>query len=209
MSLRALVATRSGHKLGEIRRILGPDSCLEVVSLDDLGIEESMEEDALEQFDSFAENALAKARFFAQRTAILTIADDSGICVDALDGAPGVRSKRFANRPELSGGALDGENNRRLLELLHDVPDGDRSAFYMCAAAAVFPNGRERVEQGRCDGRILRAPRGSGGFGYDPLFLVAGFDATFGELPPETKNQVSHRARAFRALERIVCTAQD
>ena len=197
--MRLLVATRNPGKVREIREILSAYPDFEIVGLSALGIEETAEEDALEAFDTFEENALAKARHFAARTGELTLADDSGICVDALGGAPGVRSRRFAAVDETRGDRQDEANNRHLLRLLEGRPDAERTARYVCAAALAWPDGRERVFTGTCDGVILDAPRGTGGFGYDPLFWLEAEGMTFGELPPERKNEVSHRGRAVRA----------
>jgi XTP/dITP diphosphohydrolase len=196
MSATLLLATRSEDKLREIRRLLADLTGVRVVSLVEAGIEEIPEEDALEEFSTFEENALAKARHFAARSGMHTLADDSGLCVDALGGDPGVRSKRFSGRPDLRGRDLDLANNALLLERLHGVPEDRRSARYVCAVALVVPGGLERVHTGNCSGRILPAPRGAGGFGYDPLFFLPDENATFGELPPEAKNRLSHRARA-------------
>lgn len=197
--IRLLVATRSAHKLREIREILPPLPGIELVDLTAAGLAPSPEEDAVEAFDSFAENALAKAGYFAARSGLPVLADDSGLCVDALGGAPGVRSKRFAGRADLSGAALDQANNQLLLDRLRGVPPEQRSAHYQCAVALVDAGGREVVREGWCHGRILEAPRGSGGFGYDPLFYVPELAATFAEVDATEKNRVSHRAAAVRA----------
>lgn len=196
---RLVVATRNVDKLREIREILADAPYLEVIGLDDAGIRYTPEEDELECFETFEENARAKARFFAARCGLLTLADDSGLCVDALAGAPGVRSRRFA---PATGGDQDQANNLLLLRRLHGVAEGERTARYICALALVSPEGEEHVFFGACDGLILLQPRGTGGFGYDPLFFVPEERMTFGELPPARKNRVSHRARALRALRR-------
>ena len=197
---RLLVATRNPGKVREIREMLRALPGREVVGLDDLGLPESPEEDAVEAFETFEENALAKARYYAARTGELALADDSGLCVDALGGAPGVRSRRFAAADEARGERQDEANNRHLLELLREVPDGARTARYVCAAALAWPDGREAVRTGTCGGVILREPRGTGGFGYDPLFYVEAEGASFGELPAERKHALSHRGRAVRAI---------
>jgi XTP/dITP diphosphohydrolase len=194
-----VVATRSAHKLREIREILGDVLGLRLLDLNAAGVEPAPEEEGIEVFDTFRENALAKARFFAARAVRPVLADDSGLCVDALEGAPGVRSKRFAGRTDLSGEALDRANNERLLASLQDVPAERREAHYVCVVALADPSGREATWEGRCDGLILSEPRGGGGFGYDPLFWVPDRAATFGELDPEVKNRISHRAAAVRA----------
>lgn len=197
---RLVVATRNPGKVREIHEMLAGLGGYEVVGLAGLGIPESPEEDAVEAFDTFEENALAKARYYAAKTGELALADDSGICVDALGGAPGVRSRRFAAADEARGERQDAANNRHLLQLLRDVPDEGRTARYVCAAALAWPDGRELVRTGTCDGVILREPRGAGGFGYDPLFYMADEGMTFGELPAERKNELSHRGRAIRAV---------
>ena len=199
---RFLVATRSAHKLAEIRAILG--AAAELVSLTDLHVPASLEEDDIEAFPTFRANALAKARFFASVTAMPTLADDSGIVVHALDGEPGVRSRRFSGRNDLTGTALDDANNTLLLDRLARVQDPQRTAHYVCAGALVLPSGRCCTAIGTCAGRILRAPRGSGGFGYDPLFLLPDLGITFGELDQAEKDRRSHRARAFRALASVL-----
>lgn len=198
--MRVALATRSADKLREIREILAPLPRLEIIGLDDLGIAPSPDEDHIEAFDSFRENALAKARFFAAGTGLITLADDSGLVVPALGGAPGVFSKRFSGRTDLTGPRLDEANNRLLLERLRDVPPERRGAFYVCAAAAAFPDGRVAVALGTTPGRIADAPDGSAGFGYDPLFLVPELGVTLGRVSADVKHRLSHRGRAFRAL---------
>ena len=200
MSERVLVATRSRHKLREIRQILEEVGAVELVDLDEARVPWEPEEESIESHDTFRGNALAKARYYAARTGLRTVADDSGICVDALGGEPGVRSKRFSGRADLEGDALDAANNALLLQRMHGVPRGRRQAHYICVAAVVDPGtGAEALFEGRCDGEILEAERGAGGFGYDPLFFVPEEGVTFGELDSARKNRVSHRARAFRS----------
>jgi len=196
--MRLLVATRNPGKVRELRDILAGYPQLDVVGLEDLGVPESPDEDAVEAFETFEENARAKARYYARLTGELTLADDSGICVDALGGAPGVRSRRFAGEVEARGMRQDEANNRHLLRLLADVPPERRTARYVCAAALVG-EGWDDVFTGTCDGIVLDAPRGTGGFGYDPLFFMPDEGMTFGELPPARKSEVSHRGRAVRA----------
>lgn len=195
---RLVVATRNGGKVREIGEILASYPSIEVVGLAGLGIPETPEEDRIEGFETFEANALAKARYFAARTGEVTLADDSGICVDALGGAPGVRSRRFAPGAESRGAEQDQANNQHLLALLRDAPDEERGAAYVCAAALAWPDGPEAVFVGRCRGVLLREPRGTGGFGYDPLFYIPEERATFGELPADRKNEISHRGRAVR-----------
>lgn len=144
---------------------------------------------------TFAENALLKARDVAQRTGLPALADDSGICVDALNGMPGIFSARWAGRHGDDAGNLD-----LLLAQVSDVPDEHRAAHFACAAALVLADGTEVVREGRIDGVLLRARRGGNGFGYDPVFLPDGYTQTTAEMPAEQKNAISHRTLAFRAL---------
>jgi XTP/dITP diphosphohydrolase len=203
-----LVATRNPGKVREIREILAAHPSLEVVGLDEAGVDEIPEDEAVEAFDTFEENALAKARHYAARSGLTALADDSGIVVDALDGAPGVRSRRFAPERQLRGDAQDEANNRWLLERLGGVPLARRTARYVCAAAVVHPRGEALVRTGTCEGVILEAPRGTGGFGYDPLFHVPAEGAAFGEIPPDRKHEISHRGRAVRAVIRALTDAE-
>ena len=198
MSRRLLVATRNAHKLQEIRELLG-DLDIEVVSLTDAGISMHPAEESLEVFNSFEGNALAKARYYRNRSGLPTIADDSGLCVDALDGAPGIHSRRFAPAEFRGDQDEDVANNEWLLECLKRIPDERRGAHYRCALALVDDR-RSLLVNGSVHGRIAVEPRGTNGFGYDPLFIVAGGDRTFGELPPEVKAERSHRADAIRRL---------
>lgn len=202
--MRLVVATRNAGKVRELHRLLAAVPGLEIVGLADLGIPESPEEDALEVFDTFEENALAKARWFAALTGQAALADDSGICVDALNGAPGVRSRRFAPVEDVRGERQDEANNRHLLHLLANVDDPRRTARYVCAAAVAWPDGREVVRTGVCQGVVLRAPQGDAGFGYDPLFLLPGEGVTFGQLSAGRKDELSHRGIAIREIESVL-----
>jgi XTP/dITP diphosphohydrolase len=193
---RILLATRSAGKLRELRPLFAARG-FTVSDLREAGIPETAEEDALEVYTSFEENALAKGRYFARRSGLAVVADDSGIEVRALGGRPGVRSKRWSERPDLAGQALDDENNRRLLSLL--AGETDRRARYVCAAAFV-DGGREVVRRGEVAGVITAEARGANGFGYDPFFLSDELGKTFGEASMSEKEAVSHRARAFIAL---------
>ena len=193
---RVLVATRSSGKIRELAGIL-EEAGYDGVTLAEAGVPESPEEDDLENYETFEENALAKARWFNRLTGMPAMADDSGLVVAALGGAPGVWSKRYSGRSDLKGQDLDDANNAKLIDELraHD----DRSASYSCAAAYV--SGEEGVvELGKVHGVILEAPRGNEGFGYDPYFYSTELAMTFGEARPEQKQAVSHRGRAFRAL---------
>ncbi|MDX1675836.1 MAG: RdgB/HAM1 family non-canonical purine NTP pyrophosphatase [Longimicrobiales bacterium] len=196
---RLLLATRSPHKAREIQEILDPLD-LYVETLAHLGIEPTPEEDGIEAFDTFEANAIAKARYFARRLDRITVADDSGLRVDALDGDPGVHTKRFSGRDDLEGQALDRANNQLLLKRLEGVPNEARGARYVCCAAVAWPDGRALTATGTVRGTIASELRGDGGFGYDPLFHVPELDARFAEVPAGAKNRISHRSRAFRAL---------
>jgi XTP/dITP diphosphohydrolase len=173
----------------------------DVLDLHAARIAESAAENDLEVAETFEENALAKARHFHRVSGLPTVADDSGIEVRALRGAPGVRSKRWSERPDLTGQALDDENNRLLLERLREA--SDRRARYVCAAAWCDGE-RELVERGETEGMILEHPRGAGGFGYDPYFESAELGRTFAEVTREEKARVSHRGRAFAKLLRRI-----
>jgi XTP/dITP diphosphohydrolase len=201
-----LLATRSGHKAAEIRRILAPLG-LDVTTLAERHVQPSPEEDRIEAFETFRANAVAKARYFAARLDAVTLADDSGLRVDALDGRPGVRTKRFSGRDDLHGQPLDDANNRFLLDALDGVPDARRGARYVCCAAVAWPDGRAAAATGTVAGRIAHEPRGAGGFGYDPLFHVPALDARFAQVDAAVKDAMSHRARAFRAMAALLETA--
>jgi XTP/dITP diphosphohydrolase len=195
---RLLVATRSRHKLLEIRDLLAGHGGIQLLDLTEAGIPPSPDEDAIEVFDTFTHNAVAKARYFAALSGLPVLADDSGLCVDALGGAPGVRSKRFAGHSGDDGG-VDEANNAHLLHLLDGIPPPERGAHYVCVLALRESDGTEHAFEGSCHGTILPAPRGGGGFGYDPLFQVAGHQRTFGEMSAQEKAGLSHRGRALRA----------
>lgn len=191
-----LLATRSAGKLRELKGILD-DAGVTGVSLEEAGIPESPDEDAIECHQTFEENALAKARHFNRLSGMPAMADDSGLRVDALDGAPGVWSKRFSGRKDLSGHALDDANNAKLLSELRGQQN--RGASYACAAAFVDGD-REVVAMGETFGTIVDEPSGDHGFGYDPYFFSRELAKTFGDATVPEKQAVSHRGRAFRAL---------
>lgn len=190
----------------EIRRILAEVPDLEVLGLDDAGVAYRSEEEELEPFDTFEQNALSKARYFADRSGLATVADDSGISVDALGGAPGVRSKRFAPDggaapADLDGLPLDDANNRHLIERLRGVQPEDRTARYVCVAALLESADAEPVFfRGEAPGRIVDEPAGSGGFGYDPHVFNEALGRTYAEMTPSEKDARSHRGAAFRSL---------
>ena len=193
---RILLATRSKGKLRELHGILA-SAGLTGITLDEAGIAETEEEEHIEIFETFEENALAKARYFHRKSGMPAMADDSGLSVRALGGAPGVYSKRFSGRDDLSGQDLDDANNARLLNALRGVDD--RTASYSCAAAFV-DDSDECVAMGDTQGRVIDDARGIEGFGYDPYFFSTELGKTFGEATIEEKEAVSHRGRAFRAL---------
>jgi XTP/dITP diphosphohydrolase len=207
-----LLATRSTGKLRELLPMCAARG-IDALGLDAAGVVESRVEDELEMLDSFEGNALAKARHFHARTGLPTAADDSGLVVPALGGLPGVKSKRWSGRPDLTGRALDDENNRLLLERLHGLGAAaaaeDRRAYYVCAAAYIDSAG-EVVCRGEVYGRIIDAPRGGEGFGYDPYFAADELGGrTFGEASREEKETVSHRARAFNSLLGVIADRSD
>lgn len=185
--MKLLVATRNQGKILELRRMLGEH---ELVGLGDDAPEVE------ETGETFEANAVLKARAYAAHTGLPTLADDSGLEVDALGGAPGVHSARYAG---VHGD--DEANNDKLIEALSDVPDADRGGRFVCALAFVDPSdGTTNVVRGVIEGSLLRAPRGEGGFGYDPLFLPLGETRTTAEMPASEKNQISHRAKAVAAM---------
>jgi XTP/dITP diphosphohydrolase len=204
-SRRLLVATRSRHKLRELRQLLdvGPD--VELVSPDDVGIPEEPDETG----ETFETNARLKARYYARRSGLPTLADDSGLEVDALHGGPGVRTRRYAG-PD----ATDEQNNRKLLDELGSLPPARRGARYVCVLALALPddagpNGglATLVRRGTCRGRIATAPKGDGGFGYDPIFEPAAEPPggrTLGEWSAAAKNAISHRSRAARRMAPVL-----
>lgn len=195
MSLKKLViATGNAHKVEEIRELLNIAE-LEVLSLTDVGKKLDVDENGT----TFRENALIKANAAVQMTGLPSLADDSGLEVDALEGRPGVRSSRFAHEQ-----ATDAENNRHLLSLMSDVPWERRSARFRCVMALVVPDKKERFAEGVCEGIIDLKEKGSHGFGYDPLFFIPAYRKTLGELGPTVKNSISHRAAAARALREIL-----
>jgi XTP/dITP diphosphohydrolase len=190
--MRVLLATRNAGKIDELRQILAEAAPhVELVGLD--AVDEYPETPETEL--TFAGNALLKARDGVKHTGLPTIADDSGLAVDALNGMPGVLSARWAG-----GKKDDAANNALLLDQLSDVGDDQRTARFVCAAAIVWPDGRELVVHGEMPGRVIREPRGANGFGYDPLFVPDGFELTSAELSAAEKNAISHRGKAFREL---------
>ncbi|MEI6694169.1 MAG: RdgB/HAM1 family non-canonical purine NTP pyrophosphatase [Actinomycetes bacterium] len=199
MSHRIVLATRNAKKLAELDRllssagldvqILGSDAFKDLPEIDETG-------------QTFAENALIKAREVCQHTSLPAIADDSGLCVDALDGSPGVFSARWA------GESANDENNLDLvLEQIVDVPDGQRGAYFACAAALVMPDGREFLVSGQVNGQLLRQRSGTGGFGYDPIFVPDGYSVTTAQMSAQEKDAISHRGQAMRELVPLLVQA--
>jgi len=198
---RLLLATRNPKKLVELRRLASAElRDVDVVGLDDV---QPFDEPA-ETEPTFEGNALLKARAAAGATGLVSLADDSGLCVDALHGMPGVLSARWSGRAK-----DDAANNALVLAQLHDVPDDRRGAAFRCAVAVCRPGGAEHVVVGEVHGRVLRHPRGADGFGYDPLFVPTGHDRTTAEMPAEEKDQLSHRGRALRLAVPLVRAALD
>ena len=187
------MATRSEHKLRELRQLLALPNA-ELVTLDDVGIDGEPVEDG----ETFEQNAAIKARAGLAASGLPTLADDSGLEVDALDGAPGVRTRRYAGDD-----ATDEQNNAKLLAALDGIPAEGRGAHYVCSLVLAMPGELLVTVRGECFGRIATGPRGSGGFGYDPIFEPEGEapgGRTFGQWSAEDKNRVSHRARAAHAM---------
>jgi XTP/dITP diphosphohydrolase len=189
---RLVLGTHNAHKVEELRRILeSGDLDVDLVGVDAFpGLADVRETGA-----TFAENALLKAHAVAAATGLPSIADDSGLCVDALNGMPGVLSARWAGPAR-----VDRANLRLVLDQLLETPDFRLGAAFVCAAAVALPDGPEHVVEGRVDGRLIREPRGTRGFGYDPIFVPAGSTLTMAELDAAAKDAISHRGRAFRAL---------
>ena len=196
--MKLLVGTRSPGKTREIRELFA-GLPFDIAFPADRLLQPLPEEADLERSTSYVENAVAKARYYATRSGLPAVADDSGIEVDALGGAPGPRSARWS----AVGG--DAANNTLLLERLVGVPEAKRTAHYRCVVAFLAtPSSVPEIVEATCDGFILTEPRGTGGFGYDPLFYSDELRMTFGEAPPAAKHRVSHRGRAFRALIEVL-----
>lgn len=184
--MKLIIASNNKHKIYEIKKILG-GKFEQILSLSEAGIVHETVEDG----NTFMENAEKKAREIAELSGMCALADDSGICVDALDGAPGIYSARFS-------GGTDEDNNKLLLEKLRD--ETDKSAHYACAMSLVYPDGKTVGAMGYMYGTITDSPRGTHGFGYDPLFVPDGESRTVAEMSDEEKNAISHRSRALATL---------
>ncbi|MFE3453170.1 RdgB/HAM1 family non-canonical purine NTP pyrophosphatase [Nonomuraea sp. NPDC059194] len=190
--MRIVLATRNAGKIVELRRILGGFEIVGLEEFPEIG-------DVAETGLTFAENALLKAHAVAQGSGLPAVADDSGLCVDALNGMPGVLSARWSGKHGDDDANLD-----LLLAQVSDVPDDRRTARFVCSAALALPSGEERVVEGELFGRLLRERRGTNGFGYDPIFVPDGESRTTAQMTAEEKDAISHRGRAFRALAPIV-----
>ncbi len=190
--IKIIVATNNRHKLTEIRRILHNVTLL---SLSDAGIDIEVVEDG----QTFDENSLIKARAICEISGLCAIADDSGLVVPALGGAPGVYSARYAGI-----GATDSDNNAKLLREMNDLMGQQRAAYYHCSATVYWPDGRHVTTTGRVDGFIATEYQGDGGFGYDPLFYVPMYQRTMAQITPQEKDAISHRSKAFEALRTYV-----
>jgi len=186
--MKILLATQNKGKIRELQELL-VDEDIEVLSLQDIKDWEDVEENG----ETFADNAALKAKAAVKKTGLISLADDSGLDVDALDGAPGVYSARFAGEPK-----DDERNNDKLLQLLENVADDQKRARFRCALVIATPEGEEFLTEGTVEGQILTQRRGTDGFGYDPLFFLPEYARTMAELTLAEKNKLSHRAQAFR-----------
>ena len=196
MATTVVLATRNAHKLDELRRILAAHGLdVDLRSVADFANAPEVPETE----STFAGNALLKARAICAATGLPAVADDSGLCVDALNGMPGILSARWAG-----GHGDDAANLRLVLDQLSDTPDTRRGAAFVCAAAVVLPDGTERAVEGSVDGSIIREPRGDGGFGYDPIFVPTRYALTFAQIPAAEKDAMSHRGRALQQLAPVL-----
>lgn len=192
---RIIAASSNAHKIKEIQAIMSKFG-MEVVSRKDAGIPDfEIEEDG----ETFEENSYKKAYEIMKACGKITIADDSGLMVDYLGGAPGVYSARFAGEE-----CDDNKNNEKLIKLLNGLSAEDRKAKFVSVITLVYPGGETLVARGECPGRIIEAPTGENGFGYDPLFVPDGYEKTFAQLSEEEKNEISHRAKALEVLEGLL-----
>ncbi|KAB3530029.1 XTP/dITP diphosphatase [Alkaliphilus serpentinus] len=188
-----VIATGNLHKLEEIKKILA-DFPYDIKSMKDVGLEGL---EIIEDGSTFEENALIKAKTIMKKTGYMSIGDDSGLEVEALNNQPGIYSARFAGEP-----SNDEKNNQKLLALMEGIPLEDRGGRFVCAMAVAFPNGEEIILRGECEGVIGFEKKGVNGFGYDPLFIVPQYNQTFAELGSEIKNKISHRAKALEKLKK-------
>ncbi|MEW6097353.1 MAG: XTP/dITP diphosphatase [bacterium] len=192
--MEILIASKNKGKIEEIKKILS-DLEIKFLSLDDYSSLPTI----IENGHTFEENAIKKARIISKLTGKVTLSEDSGLEVDYLDGAPGVKSARFGG-----DGLADTDRNQKLLDLLKEVPLSKRSARFKCVVAVAIPNGEVNTVSGKCEGKISLVAKGNQGFGYDPIFIPDGYDETFGELGIEIKNKISHRCEAFLKAKKIL-----
>ncbi len=194
MSQNLLIATRNSKKKRELQTILD-DWDVKLLTLDDVEEMPEIEEDGA----TFTENAIKKAQIISALSGFITLADDSGLEVDALGGAPGIFSARFSGLD-----ADDEKNNRKLMALMQNISEVNRTARFVCVIAIATPEGSVQTAQGVCTGKIEMVRRGQGGFGYDPLFIPSGYNKTFAELSDEEKNKISHRGKALREAKPLL-----
>ena len=200
MNRKVVAATGNQHKLKEMQAILQKFG-MKLMTKTEAGVGDlEVEENGL----TFEENSEIKARAIMEATGLPSVADDSGLAVDALDGAPGVRSARFAGEH-----ASDEDNNEKLLRIMREIPDESRGAKFVSVVTLCRPDGTVLSARGECPGRINRAPEGSGGFGYDPLFVPDGYELTYAQISAEEKNRISHRAAALRKLEQLLKDSEE
>jgi XTP/dITP diphosphohydrolase len=199
MKMKIILATQNQGKIKELQELLMDEDII-VLSLSDIPDWEDVEENGA----TFAENAAIKARETVRRTGLVALADDSGLEVDALNGAPGVHSARFAGEPK-----DDERNNDKLLHLLEKIPQDKRTARFRCALVVATPSGKEYLTEGTVEGQILTERRGTDGFGYDPIFYLPEYARTMAELNLTEKNRLSHRAQAFRKVIPILKSLKD
>ena len=199
-----VMATRNPGKIREMKALLA-DSGVTLLSLADFPLLPEIPEEGA----TFAENAAAKAQAVARLTGHAALADDSGLMVDALQGAPGIFSARYAQDRTAPRPPTDADNWRKLLDELQGVPWGERGARFVCELALAGPDGRLRTARGECNGIIALEPRGETGFGYDPVFWVPEYSATMAQLGPEIKNRISHRAKALAAFKELLSSLKD
>ncbi|MGP1570190.1 MAG: RdgB/HAM1 family non-canonical purine NTP pyrophosphatase [Eubacteriales bacterium] len=195
MSKKLIIASQNKHKIEEFHKILSKYG-FEVCGRDDAGLPM---DDIPENGNTFEENSLIKAKAIWNMSHTATLADDSGLCVDFLNGAPGIYSSRFSGE-----NATDKKNNEKLLNLLADATSDKRSACFVCVLTLILENGEEITTRGECFGKIQTKETGINGFGYDPLFIPTGYNISMAELPPDEKNKISHRAKAIKALVEIL-----
>jgi len=197
---RIIAASSNAHKIKELQAIMGKFG-MEVVSRKDAGIPDF---EIVEDGETFEANSLKKAVEIMKVSGEITVADDSGLMVDYLGGAPGVYSARFAGEE-----CDDAKNNEKLIKLLAGLSQEDRKAQFVSVVTLAFPNGETIVARGECPGRIIEVPTGENGFGYDPLFVPEGIEKTYAQLTDEEKNQISHRAKALEKLEELLMERED